>query len=91
MESVEPFAAILLVLGLMCGSLVLLRKKRAASFPFGRRAPGARQMEILERLPLGPNHSLHLVRIGRRSFVIATVPGACQLIGHADEAPGADA
>jgi len=41
-----------------------------------------RQLECLERLPLGPQHSLHLVRAGERLMLVSSSPGGCQLIGH---------
>jgi flagellar biogenesis protein FliO len=89
MEAVQPLAAILLVLGLLSGSLVLLRKRRMASFFLKRLSPAAeRKIELLERVALGANHALHLVRIGERSYVIATAPGACRLICDADRTSG---
>ena len=41
-------------------------------------------MEVVERLSMGPNHALHLVRVGGRTVVVATSPGGCQLLGPTD-------
>ena len=42
------------------------------------RAP--RRMQVVERLPLTPQHSLHLVRIDGRLLVVASGPGGCSLL-----------
>ncbi len=83
MDLLQPVAAIILVLGLLGLVLFLLRKKGA----LGLKLPsmgGPRQMQVVERIALGPQHALHLVRVGGRSMVIATAPSSCQLIS--DEA-----
>lgn len=81
MDAVQPFAAIFLVMGLLGGALLLLKKRGAASF----RVPGissssARRLEVVERVSLGPQHSLHLVRAGSRLLLVATAPNSCQLL-----------
>jgi hypothetical protein len=37
-------------------------------------------MESLERLTLGPQHTLHLVRLGATELVISSSPTGCTLI-----------
>lgn len=39
-----------------------------------------RRMQVLERLPLTPQHSLHLVRIEERIVVVASGPGGCSVL-----------
>jgi flagellar biosynthetic protein FliO len=74
-------AAVVLVLALLGGTLYALRKRGAAAFSFSRLASaGPRRMEVLERLPLGPQHALHIVRVGGRTVVVATAPTSCQLL-----------
>ncbi len=86
MDFIQPLAAVLLVLGLLCGVLVLLRNRGAATFQLPRlAASGPRRLEVLERVTLSPQHALHLVRISGRSFVIVTSPTTCQLLAQADE------
>ena len=81
MDALQPIAAICLVLALLGGALFLLKKRGAASFHLPRLASSApRRMEVLERVTLGPQHALHLVRVGDRSLLIATAPSACQLV-----------
>jgi hypothetical protein len=37
-------------------------------------------MECLERLRLGPQHTLHLVRLGDRAMLVASSPAGCSLV-----------
>ncbi len=78
----EQTLAIFLVLGLLIGGLWLLRRKGFASVRLGL-APGARggrRMELLERMPLTPQHSLHLVRVEDRLILIGVSPGSCSQV-----------
>jgi flagellar biosynthetic protein FliO len=89
MDTLQPLAAVVLVLALLGAALFLLKKRGAASFSFPRLAPAsARRMEVIERLSLGPQHALHLVRVGGRSLVVATAPTSCHLLCDADAAEG---
>ena len=93
-EMLQPVFAILLVLGLLGGLLYFLRRRGMASFsggvmPFGRQSAADRQVRVLERIPLGTQHALHLVRGGGRTILIGTAPGGCQLLDTAVmEEPG---
>jgi len=42
-----------------------------------------RRLEILERLALGPHHTLHLVRVGEEALVVACSPAGCALVSRA--------
>jgi flagellar biogenesis protein FliO len=81
----QPLTAIGLVLALLAGALMLLKKRGMAQFtlPAGR----ARQLEVIERLALGPQHTIHLVRVGARSVLIATAPGNCEILESRAELP----
>jgi flagellar biosynthetic protein FliO len=81
MDTLQPMAAVVLVLALLGGALYALRKRGAAAFPFSRLTTATpRRMQVLERLPLGPQHALHIVRVGNREVVVATAPTSCQLL-----------
>jgi flagellar biosynthetic protein FliO len=85
METLQPMAAVVLVLALLGGALFVLRKRGAATFSFSRLSSvGPRRMQVLERLPLGPQHALHIVRVGGRALVVATAPTSCQLLCDLD-------
>ena len=83
MDVVQPLAAIILVMALLGGALLMLKKRGAASF----RLPGISAsvpctLEAVERLSLGPQHALHLVRAGDRLLLVVTAPNSCQLLDH---------
>jgi flagellar biogenesis protein FliO len=81
MEAIQPVLAVLFVLGLLGGVLFWLRAKGLARFngkAIGR--PGARRMQAIERLPLTPQHSLHLVSVGGRTLLVAVSPGGCSVL-----------
>jgi flagellar biogenesis protein FliO len=76
MDVVQPLAAIVLVMTLLGGVLLVLKKRVAASVP----AP--HWLEVVERVSLGPQHALHLVRAGGRVLVVVTGPNSCQLLEY---------
>ena len=96
MEAIQPVLAVLFVLGLLGGALYWLRAKGLARFNgkgFGR--AGARHMQALERLPLTPQHSLHLVSVAGRTLLVAVSPGGCTVVNgpaweNLGENPGGD-
>jgi flagellar biosynthetic protein FliO len=85
-DLVQPLGAVVLVLGLLGATLYFLRRNGVASFSGGaafRSQSKERQMRVVERMALGPQHTLHLVRVGERMILISTAPGSCQLIDSA--------
>ncbi|HLK49896.1 MAG TPA: flagellar biosynthetic protein FliO [Bryobacteraceae bacterium] len=81
MESVQQALSIILVLGLLGGALWWLRRKGMAQFAF--KTPGSgrsRAIQVLERMSLTPQHSLHLVRVGDRTVLIAASPAGCSIL-----------
>jgi len=70
MELTRDIFGIILVLALL-GFLLWLSKKRAVSQgPIGGRKSG-RTLELLDKVALTANHSVHLLRIGERTLAIA--------------------
>ncbi len=81
MEQFGQLFAVVGVLMLLGGSLFFLRRKGLARF--GLKAAGAasgRQLQSVERLPLTPQHSLHLIRVYGRVVLIAVSPGGCSVL-----------
>jgi flagellar biosynthetic protein FliO len=72
-------AAVAAVLGLLAGTLWWLRRRGIGSLLPVRR-PAGRRMECLERLPLGPQHTLHLVRLGETALLVSSSPSGCALV-----------
>jgi flagellar biogenesis protein FliO len=84
METLQPVLAVVFVLGMLGGALYWLRAKGLARFNgkgIGR--SGARQMRVIERLPLTPNHSLHLVMVGGQRLLVAISPSGCTVVDAA--------
>lgn len=77
MESLQQIGAILLVLGLLGSALYFLKKKKLGGFDIGPRA--GRRLQVLERISLGPQHAVCLVRIDDKTMLITTSPASCQV------------
>jgi len=82
--------AVAAVLGLLGTALWWLRRRGLATLAIGRKR-SRRKLELVERLPLGPQHSLHLVRLGETMLLVAASPGGCRLIERHAAAIGAGA
>jgi flagellar biogenesis protein FliO len=82
MDELHPILAVILVLSLLGGALLFLRRRGVASFR-GLPAGNTRQMKVVERVPLGAQHALHLVRVGDKLILVATAPGSCQFFDAA--------
>jgi flagellar biogenesis protein FliO len=80
MQLTEQIGMVLLVFVLLGGMLWFAKRRGLASFPLGARRGGGRRLEVLERVPLTPQHALHLVRIADRTVLIATAPSSCTLL-----------
>ena len=79
MDFVQQTAAAGAVLALLSATLWWLRRKGFAGVLPVRKAAG-RRLECLERLPLGPQHTLHLVRLGQTALLLASTPSGCTLV-----------
>jgi len=92
MEYVQQLAAVVGVLAALVAALWGLRRHgwvnmRRVRTQWAAKLPKRqRDLECLERLALGPQHSLHLVRARGRLMLVAASPAGCALIG---EVPGA--
>ena len=84
MQLTEQIGMVLLVFALMGGLLWFAKRRGLASlpsFPKGLgRGGNTRRLEVLERVPLSPQHALHLVRVAERTVLIATAPTSCTLL-----------
>jgi flagellar biosynthetic protein FliO len=79
MELVSQITAVAAVLGLLGATLWWLRRRGIAGLgPAGR--AGRRRLECLERLSLGPQQTLHLIRLGEKALLLASSPAGCALI-----------
>jgi flagellar biosynthetic protein FliO len=79
MEAIQQMAAVAVVLLLLGATLWVLRRRGFAGVTLGKRS-AQRRIECLERLPLGPQHTLHLVRVGETELLLALSPSGCSLV-----------
>jgi flagellar biosynthetic protein FliO len=79
MEIMQQIIVVVLVLALLGGLMWWLRRRGFAGMTLNRRGAD-RRMECLERLPLGPQHTLHVVRIGATELLLVSSPSGCVLI-----------
>jgi len=79
MEAIQQMAAVAVVLLLLSATLWVLRRRGLAGVSLGSKA-AARRIQCLERLSLGPQHTLHLVRVGENELLLASSPSGCSLV-----------
>lgn len=85
MELAEQVTMVLAVFALLGALLWFLKRRGMASLSLGpRRGRSARRIEVLERVPLSPQHSLHLVRVADKVLLIGTAPSGCTLLHEPD-------
>jgi flagellar biosynthetic protein FliO len=79
MEAIRQTGAVAAVLALLLLTLWWLRRRGLTGVTLGRKT-SVRRLETLERLPLGPQHALHLVRLGGSALLISSSAAGCSLI-----------
>lgn len=84
----QQLLAVGAVLALLGAALWWLRRRGYAAASV---AGGGRRIERLERLALSPQHTLHLVRVGRAVVLLACSPAGCAIVREleADRMDGA--
>jgi flagellar biogenesis protein FliO len=81
MDWTEQLLAIAFVFLLLGGAIwALARRGGGTGFPVLRRGPAKQEeMSCLARMPLTSQHTLHLVKVGDRTVLVATYPGGAVL------------
>lgn len=75
MQIAEQVAGLLAVFGLLAIAVWAFGNKTGRLWLFpGRRSAERGAMSVAGRLVLTPQHSLHLIRIGERTVLVATHP-----------------
>ena len=75
MDLLQQLSAVALVLALLGAALWVLQRKNLIV----PRRTGAHRLEIVERVNLGPQHSLALVRVDGGMVLVGTGPGVCEI------------
>jgi flagellar biogenesis protein FliO len=79
-ELMQQLAAVAMVLGLLGAVLWLLQRNRLSPFiTLAGRKVGTKQLEVVERVALSPQHSLALVRVNGVTMLVGTGPGVCEI------------
>lgn len=78
----RQFAGVLIVLGFLGTMLWFARTRGFARWnSLSLRKPSReRTITVLERVPLTPQHTLHLLAVGDRRLLVTSSPSSCQLI-----------
>jgi flagellar biosynthetic protein FliO len=76
----QQIMAVFLVLALLVGALWLLRNRGFTQYRGPARRKSARHLEAIARLPLTPQHSVHLVRVSDHAILLALSPSGCTLV-----------
>ena len=79
MEAIQQMAAVAVVLLLLGATLWVLRRRGLAGVSLGSKH-AERRIQSLERLSLGPQHTLHLLRVGETELLVASSPTGCSLV-----------
>jgi flagellar biosynthetic protein FliO len=76
---IEQIAAAVLVLLLLAATLWALRRRGFAAVALNRKT-GIKRLECVERLALGPQQMLYLVRMQDTELLLASSPSGCKLL-----------
>lgn len=81
MDSIQQALSVVVVLALLGAALWWLRSRGMAQFAFKTPGTGKRKsIQVIERMALTPQHSLHLVRVADRTMLIAASPAGCSIL-----------
>lgn len=91
MEELQQAVLVMAVLMAFGIALYVLRSRGMVTFGVKGAGPGnSRRLQAIERLPLTPQHSLHLVKVSGRVMLIAVSPGGCSVLDGAGWNAGQD-
>jgi flagellar biogenesis protein FliO len=76
----QQITAVFLVLALLGAALWFLRSRGLAQYRGPARRKSARHLEAIARLPLTPQHSVHLIRVSDHTVLLAVSPSGCTLV-----------
>jgi flagellar biogenesis protein FliO len=76
----EQILYVVLVFGLLLAVLAVMKRFSVVSWPAGRNTNSPRRMELVERINLTAQHSIHLIRIDGRLLFVGVSPSGCHLL-----------
>jgi flagellar biosynthetic protein FliO len=72
--------AAILVLALLMAALWFLRSRGFATYGRLARGKSLGHLETIARLPLAPQHSVHLIRVSDHAILLGVSPSGCTLL-----------
>ena len=90
MDIVRQSLAITFVFAMLWAALWILRKRGNIRIGFPRAGAARSVLESRGKLALGPQHSIHVVRIGERDMVVAVHPAGVTLLCPPSHNAGTD-
>ncbi len=85
MEIFQQIGAIAFVFSLLGVALWWLRGRNMAVL--GPARPSVSRLQVIDRVRLTPQHSVHILRAGDRELTIAVHPSGCTLLAETRTAP----
>ena len=80
LDLIRQIAAVLFVFGLLGAAAVLLAKRRGTGLLLPGRTRRTGCLEVVDRLRLTPQHSIHLIRAGKRMLLVSADTAGCHLL-----------
>ena len=80
MEMFQQLLAVALVLGALCALVWVMKRKGWARVRVRGSRDSQTQLEVIDRLVLTPNHSVHLIRLADRILLVGLSPNGCNLL-----------
>jgi flagellar biogenesis protein FliO len=91
MDLAQQFIVVFFVLATLCGALWWLKANGWAQVRSPFPSQGNKQLQVIERLALSPQHSVQIIRVSQKLLLVAISPAGCQLlerlngVGNKDE------
>lgn len=83
MEILQQLLAVGLVLGALFALVWVMKRKGWARSGLRNSRDAHSQLEVIERLALTPQHSVHLIRLADRILLVGLSPGGCNVLDTA--------
>lgn len=80
MEVLQQLVAVALVLGALCTLVWALKRKGWIQGRISSSRDAHAQLEIIGRLSLTPQHSVHLIRLADRVLLVGLSPSGCNVL-----------
>jgi flagellar biosynthetic protein FliO len=86
MEILQQLLAVALVLGALCALVWTMKRKGWARGRVSSSRDAQTQLEVIGRLALTPQHSVHLIRLADRILLVGLSPQGCNVLESAPAA-----